>query len=80
MTEMYSYHAAGALTAKSLQVGTLVNMTVNYTYNSAGQLSTSAYPAAGLVTLTYGYDAMGRLNSLSVPGGSGYWAQNVRAG
>jgi RHS repeat-associated protein len=66
LTEMYSYHPAGAVTAKSLQVGSLGAMTVNYGYNSAGQVATMQYPSSSSPTLTYGYDSMGRLYSLSM--------------
>jgi RHS repeat-associated protein len=65
LTEMYSYHPAGAVTAKSLQVGSLGAMTVNYGYNSAGQVETMQYPSSSSPTLIYGYDSMGRLYSLN---------------
>jgi hypothetical protein len=64
------------VTAKSLQAGTLPNMTVNYRYNSAEQLSTMTYPTPASGLLSYGYDAMGRLNSFSVPGLN--WVRNVQ--
>ena len=74
MTEMYSYHPAGAVTAKSLKAGTAVPaVTVSYTYDSAGRVATEAYPTTG-APLSYGYDGMGRPNSLGevMPPGYGY--------
>src|SRR6202030_2873584 len=65
IAETYSYHPAGAVMAKSMQVGSLGAMTVNYTYNQAGRVWTMQYPSSSFSKLTYGYDAMGRLNSLA---------------
>ncbi len=67
MTEMYSYHPAGVVTAKSLQVGTAGTMAVAYGYNTAGQVTTMQYPTtgAGWWTFNYGYDSMGRPSSLN---------------
>ena len=73
-TEMYSYLAAGAVTAKNLSLarstGT-ASLEVDYTYDNAGRQSTVTYPMAFLndantqPVLTMGYDAMGRPSSLT---------------
>ena len=70
MTEMYSYHPAGAVTAKQMQVareGTdsdgngayaTGSVEADYTYNQAGQVATYGvqYPATpGPVPVTYTY-------------------------
>ncbi len=67
ITESYSYHAAGAVTAKGLEVGTWP-LNAAWAYNSAGQVSSVTYPQANqpsATTLTYSYDAMGRPTGLS---------------
>jgi RHS repeat-associated protein len=58
--EMYSYHAAGGVIGKRIQLqryltyyggyaypGPTANWEVDYTYNSAGQVATTTYPMAG---------------------------------
>jgi RHS repeat-associated protein len=78
ITEMYSYHAAGAVTQKNIAVaGVSTTLTAVYTYNTAGQLSTLTYPTTSN-PLQYGYDSMARLNSLvQTPSGGQVWVQNV---
>jgi len=78
ITEMYSYNPPGQVNWKSLQAGTATAQTVNYEYDISGRLTYMGYPAPGLVELSYGYDGMGRPNSLSVPGATGYWVQNAQ--
>lgn len=80
VTEMYSYHAAGAVTAKRMQLsGTALstytaNLDATYTYNSLGQVSSVQYPFAawsnGAITSNgpqygYSYDSMNRLNAMT---------------
>jgi RHS repeat-associated protein len=66
--ECYSYHAAGAVTQKTIRsYGTQV-MEAAYTYDSEGRVSTLAFPYASgtpTTTLTYGYDSMGRPYTVS---------------
>ena len=85
--EMYSYTAAGAVTAKRLQANRSYitsNLDVVYGYDSAGRASTVTYPMAaafgshsvGPTTFTYTYDSMGRPTKLT--DGTGWtWAQNA---
>ena len=93
VTEMYSYHAAGAVTSKQLQFqrcsGTCstVYQKADYTYDSAGR--TATYGISGSLTntsqappvpivYTYGYDSMGRPATLT--DNFGQWAtggQNI---
>jgi len=79
--EMYSYHPAGVMTAKDMQLprgGTDPNgnpmlpgnLLVTYSYDNAGRTSSVAYPVAypgygGWDTFNYGYDSMGRPNTLT---------------
>jgi YD repeat-containing protein len=73
--EMYSYHPAGGVVAKRLQVNRVVaggsasvNLDVGYTFDSAGRVVNTTVPyssgGAGVnePTITYytGYDSMGR--------------------
>ena len=45
VTEMYSYHPAGAVTEKSFQMGTATPLTVSYGYTPAGKVATMQYPS-----------------------------------
>jgi RHS repeat-associated protein len=64
-TEMYTYNSAGARTGKRLRGSRLpVNLDGGYTYDNEGKMLTQQYPFGG-PNLTYGYDAMGRLQTLS---------------
>ena len=73
--EWYSYHQAGARTAKRLQVtaGRTVNVDASYMYDTEGRMKQVTYPAtvdsqgvshAGPV-YNYGFDSMGRLSGLT---------------
>jgi YD repeat-containing protein len=76
-SEAYSYHPAGAVTNKTLNVYSTypssywtygASFGVSYTYDSAGRLSTTAYPQTTYVaptTYTYSYDGMGRAVSMN---------------
>lgn len=81
-TEWYSYHPAGAITAKQLSVGgtalgsNTANFDATYAYNNLGQVTSVQYPFAqwsnGSVTTAgpqygYTYDAMNRLNGMTEP-------------
>ena len=81
-TELYSYHAAGALTGKRLGVsGTALgtntaNLDGGYTYDSLGNLTAVQYPFAqwangAVVTAgpqySYTYDAMNRASGMTGP-------------
>jgi RHS repeat-associated protein len=81
-TEWYSYHEAGAVTAKRLSAsGTALgsntaNFDATYTYNTLGQVTSVQYPFAqwsngSIVTAgpqyAYTYDAMNRLSGMTGP-------------
>jgi RHS repeat-associated protein len=81
-TEMYSYHPAGAVTAKQMTVsGTALgsntaNFNATYAYNNLGQVTSVQYPFAqwsngSVVTAgpqySYTYDSMNRLNGMTGP-------------
>ncbi|MBB5205576.1 YD repeat-containing protein, partial [Inhella inkyongensis] len=59
----YAYDGAGALT-QQVNVIQGQSLSTGWGYNAAGRLAWMSYPVAGLV-LQYGYDAHGRLSSLS---------------
>jgi RHS repeat-associated protein len=79
--EMYSYHPAGGVVAKRLQVNRVVagptnvsgNLEVDYTFDAAGRVVNTTVPfltsgySTNEPTIVYytGYDLMGRPNSLS---------------
>jgi RHS repeat-associated protein len=77
--ESYSYHAAGAVTGKTMSVFTpspwwvgtpfQADISVAYTYDSAGRLSTTRVNGANITpsngTFTNTYDGMGRLVSMA---------------
>jgi YD repeat-containing protein len=82
-SELYSYHAAGATTAKRMSVsGTVLgtntaNFEAAYSYDTLGDATSVQYPFAqwsnGVAATagpqcTYGYDAMNRLSALTGPG------------
>jgi hypothetical protein len=70
LTEMYSYHVAGAVTAKRLQVQRCGNcaaqaLEADFGYDSAGRVAsygtaTPLAPGTQARTYTYGFDGMGR--------------------
>ena len=78
--EMYSYHVAGAVTAKRLSASgprsaqNTANFDAGYSYDSVGNVTSVQYPFAqwsnGSVGTAgpqygYGYDALGRLNTMT---------------
>ncbi len=82
LAELYSYHAAGAVTAKRLSAsGTALgantaNFDALYVYDSVGNVTAVQYPFAqwnngAIVTggphYNYTYDAMGRFNTMTGP-------------
>jgi RHS repeat-associated protein len=77
-TEMYSYLAAGAVTAKNVGLNRVASnssrttsLEVDYTYDNAGRVLTTTYPMtfqnanSAQPVLTTGYDAMGRPSTLT---------------
>jgi RHS repeat-associated protein len=80
-TEMYSYHRAGAVTAKNVQMaraiyssyygewvqGTTNSLEVDYSYDQVGRTASVTYPfrTGAPHTFSYGYDSMGRPTSLT---------------
>jgi YD repeat-containing protein len=66
-TEMYSYTAAGRITAKRLRLNQGNNnadLNASFTYNNEGTLASVTYPNGGN-TYTYGFDSMYRPASLT---------------
>ena len=71
---MYSYHAAGAVTAKNVKLARpsagSASLEVDYAYDQAGRAASVTYPfslglGGGPHTLSYAYDSMGRPTSLT---------------
>src|SRR5579862_1570416 len=67
-TEMYSYNSGGARLGKRLRLtrSGLSNLDLNgsFTYDNEGRMTGEQYPLSG-PNLSYGFDAMGRLYSLT---------------
>jgi RHS repeat-associated protein len=68
--ECYSYHAAGAVTQKTLLMPNISGGSVaaTYSYDNEGRVSSLVYPGSSPITLTYVLDSMGR--PYSVTGGA----------
>lgn len=79
INEYYSYHPAGAVTAKDLQVSGLwgvagAHLIANYGYDNEGRVTAIQYPVSqwnapnSIVAgsgYNYGYDSMGRLSTMT---------------
>ncbi len=94
-TEQYSYHNAGAITKKRVELSGAVfgsqpiDMDAGYTYDNEGRVTAIAYPfaqvnsdhttASGPV-YHYTYDSMGRLNHMAEDAANKTWVDSVTYG
>ena len=73
ISENYQYTAPGQVTKKSLSVNG-AGLNASYTYDNEGRMLTITYPYNPALQsspeYTYGFDAMGRLNTMTTSGGS----------
>ena len=68
--DSFGYHQAGAVTSKKMTPpGNPWSLTATYTYDTEGRMTNVAYPGGNY---TYGFDAMGRLNTMSDNSGNPY--------